>query len=143
MKKTTRTLLAFDERQLEAISKLRIAFAGDDKQDISNKDLLLIALGIGFNAKNKLSDFKRSNTGVRMEYFKAEDNAIFAGLQVYETNKAESLLEIEALYNLAEQYAAGGIALLTEALERERDFHEWFHGYVYGCLEDLREPVGA
>jgi len=139
MKKTTRTLLAFDERQLETISKLKVAFAGEDKQDISNKDLMMIAIGIGFSAKNKVSDFKRSNTGVRMEYFKPEDNALFAALQVNETNEAASLLEIEDLYNLAEKYAAGGIGILSEAFEKERDFHDWFHAYIYSSLTELND----
>ncbi len=137
MKKSTRTLLAFDENQLESIAKLRLAFAGDDKQDISNKALMMIALGIGFNAQNKLNDFKRSNTGVRMEFMNAEDNALFAAVQVHETKVSASLLDIEELYNLCEKYAAGGIALLAEALETERNFHDWFHAYVYSNLNEL------
>lgn len=134
MKKTSRTFAAFDERQLESISGLRKAFAGDDKKEISNKELFMIGLGVGFNAKNKIIDFKKSNTGVRIEYFKDEDNTLFSALQVSTTGNANSLLAVEDLYDLAENYAAGGIAILANALQTERNFEEWFQSLVFSNL---------
>ena len=134
MQKTTRTLLAFDERQLDQIASLREAFAIGDKKDISNKELLLIAMSIGFASKNRLQDFKRSNTGVRMEYFKPEDNVLFAALQVAETGDSKSLLEIERLYDLVEQYCAGGISVLHHAYLNENNFDQWFQAFVYSGL---------
>jgi|LakMenEpi03Aug12_release.lakeMendotaPanAssembly.Ray.scaffolds.fasta_scaffold502962_2 hypothetical protein len=134
MKKTTRTLLAFHEQQLDSVSKLKEAFAGAEMKEISNRELFLIGMAIGFASKNKIVDFKRSNTGVRMEYFKDEDNVLFAALQVCETGKPEALLDIESLYDLAEQYASGGIAILAEYLNSEKNFQEWFHGFIYENL---------
>lgn len=136
MKKTTRTVAAFDESQLAVILELRKAFAGDDKKEISNKELFMIALGVGFNSRNRLTNFKRSNTGVRIEYFERDSDALtmLAGLQVAITNDANSLLQIEELYDLAEQYAGGGIAILANALETERDFNEWFQSLVFTNL---------
>lgn len=134
MKKTTRTIAAFDERQLGVISDLKKAFAGDDKKEISNKELFMIGIGVGYSAKNRLSDFKKSNTGVRIEYFKPEENTLFAALMVSATDDPGSLLKIEDLYDLAEQYAAGGIAILANALDTERNFNEWFQSLVYTNL---------
>ncbi len=136
MKKTTRTWAAFDENQLAVIAELRKAFAGDDKKEISNKELFMIGLGVGFNSRNKLTNFKRSNTGVRIEYFERDSDALtmLASLQVAVTNDANSLLQIEELYDLAEQYAGGGIAILANALETERDFNEWFQSLVFTNL---------
>lgn len=134
MKKTTRTFAAFDERQLGVISDLRKAFAGDDKKEISNKELFMIGIGVGFSSNNRLSDFKKSNTGVRIEYFKPEENTLFAALQVAVTDDSGSLLKIEDLYDLAEQYAAGGVAILANALDMERNFNEWFQSLVFTNL---------
>lgn len=134
MKKTTRTFAAFDERQLDSIAALKKAFAGDDKKEISNKELFMMGLGVGFNSKNKISDFKKSNTGVRIEYFKDEDNTLFAALQVATTDNSNSLLDIEDLYDQAEKYAAGGIAILANALQTERNFEEWFQSLVFSNL---------
>ena len=135
MKKSTRTILEFDQRQLEDVAKLREAFSLSDGKVISNKEIFLIAMGFGFTAKNKLPDFKNSGTGVRLEYFDAQDNVLFAALQVTETNDEKSLLEIEALYDLAQLYAGGGIAILLEHLQQETDFNEWFASHVVTGLK--------
>lgn len=136
MKKTTRTILAFDDRQIDYIKQLRQAFAAmaGEQADLANKDMFLIAMGVGFHAKNKLPDFKRSNTGVRIQYFNAEDNVLFAALQITETNDPKSLMDIEELYDLAELYAGGGVKILWNYLQNERDFGEWFAGYMQSSL---------
>lgn len=134
MKKTARTILAFDERQLEFVNKLKDTFAAGTGEPISNKEMFLIAMGVGFHSKNKLSDFKRSGNGVRIEYFQPEDNVLFAALQVAETGKSESLLATEELYNLAELYAGGGISILWSHFLQENDFAVWFASFVTGSL---------
>jgi hypothetical protein len=136
MKKTTRTILAFDETQLEAIAKLKEAFSGEEIKEISNKELFLICMAVGFSAKNKVDVLQKSNTGVRMEYFKPEDNVLFTSLQIAEHDNPESLLQIEQLYDLAECYAAGGVGILYEALETNKNFDEWFQSLIFQNLED-------
>lgn len=135
MKKTTRTFAAFDERQLAIISDLKKAFAGDDKKEISNKEIFMLGMAVGFSSKNKISDLKRSNTGVRIQYFQPDDNTLLAALQVHITDDPTALVLIEDLYDLAEQYAAGGIAILATALDTERNFNEWFQSLVFSNLE--------
>ena len=140
MKKTTRTVLAFDDRQLEYIRQLRKAFASiaGEQGELSNKEMFLIAMGVGFYAKTKVPDFKRSNTGPRIEYFNDLDNVLFASLQIAETDDSKSLLEIEELYNLAEMYAAGGVSILWDHLQNERDFGFWFAVFMQDPLEKVR-----
>ncbi len=130
MKKTARTILAFDDRQLEFVNKLKEAFAAGAEEPISNKEMFLIAAGVGFHSKNKLNDFKRSGTGVRIQYFQPEDNLLFAALQIAETGESDSLLAIEDLYDLAELYAGGGISILWNHFQQERDFAVWFASFV-------------
>lgn len=130
MKKTARTILAFDDRQLEFVNKLKEAFAAGAEEPISNKEMFLIAAGVGFHSKNKLNDFKRSGTGVRIQYFQPEDNVLFAALQIAETGESDSLLAIEDLYDLAELYAGGGISILWNHFQQERDFAVWFASFV-------------
>lgn len=141
MKKTGRTILAFDDRQLDYIKQLRKVFASmaGEQADLTNKDMFLIAMGVGFHAKHNLPEFKRSNTGVRIQYFNAEDNVLFAALQIAETDDPKSLLNIEELYNLAELYAGGGVAILWDYLQKERDFGEWFAAYMQSPLAIVRK----
>jgi hypothetical protein len=138
MKPTKRTFLAFDERQLKQIETLQesLTAMAQEAKVISNKDFFLIAMGVGFAAKNPLHDMKRSNNGVRIQYLLPDDNVLLASLQAAETNDPSSLLQIEELYDLAERYAAGGIAILWERHQSERDFAEWFASYLFKPLKE-------
>jgi hypothetical protein len=135
MKKTTRTFLYFDERQLEQISKLKSVLGQYENKDISNKEMMLIAMSVGYVSKNRLKDYKKSNTGPRLQYLQTEDNAFFAALQIAETSDPKSLLDIEDLYDLAEQYAAGGVSILYKKYMEENDFLQWFEAFVYEHLK--------
>jgi hypothetical protein len=141
MKPTKRTFLAFDERQLKQIETLQESFTvmAQEAKMISNKDFFLIAMGVGFAVKNQLHDMKRSNNGVRIQYLLPADNVLLAALQAAETNDPTSLLQIEELYDLAERYAAGGVAILWERHQTERDFPEWFASYLFKPLKDAAE----
>jgi hypothetical protein len=129
-----RTILAFDERQLDYWNQIKESLAKSSGSIILNKEIFLIAMGVGYYSKNRIEDFKRSNTGVRMEYIKDEDEVLFAALQISETDDEKSLLDVEGLLNLAESYAAGGIAILWRHFQQERDFAEWFAAFVHGPL---------
>lgn len=134
MFKTTRTILAFDDRQLDNWNQIKESISKSSGSTVLNKEIFLIAMAVGFHSKNRIEDFKRSNTGVRMEYIKDEDELLFAALQIAETDDEKSLLDSEALLDLAESYAAGGIAILWNHFQQEGDFAEWFAAFVRGPL---------
>jgi hypothetical protein len=141
MKPTKRTVLAFDERQLKQIEQLQetLTSIAQEAKVISNKDFFLIAMGVGFAAKNSVQDLKRSNNGVRIQYLLPADNVLLASLQSAETRNPASLLEIEELYDLAERYAAGGVAILWDHHQSERDFGEWFASFLMGPLREAAQ----
>lgn len=141
MKPTKRTFLAFDERQLKQIETLQetLTAIAHETKVISNKDFFLIAMGVGFAARNPLTDIKRSNNGVRIQYLLPADNVLLASLQAAETKDPNSLLQIEELYDLAERYSAGGVAILWERHQSERDFAEWFASFLFKPLKEATE----
>ena len=110
---------------------------------IANKDIFLIAMAVGFNAKNFQPEVKSSGTGVRIQYLGPADNLLIAALQVAQTNDSKSLLDIEELYDLAERYAAGGVSILYEFLKAEGDFSEWFASHVIGPLREATATEGS
>jgi hypothetical protein len=44
---------------------------------------------------------------------------------------------------LAEDYCAGGIALLGEALKNERSFHAWIEAQVFSSFTAASEIMGS
>lgn len=123
-----RTLLAFGEDSLDTYKRLGKALG------ITNRSLFLIAMAWGSGSGLWSEDFKRSNTGPRLEYLKPEDDALMAAVQLAHTGSVESLQDIEQRHTLAEQYAEAGIRLLKEMLDDRGDFSRAFAGEIRSRL---------
>lgn len=135
MKKSTRTALSFKEDQMELISKLKEALKSEGQKDLSSREIFLIAMAFGFSAQNKISGWKRLNNGVRLEYMQPKDSTLIAAVGIAEFGSPGSLREVEMVYDIAEDYAAGGFALLGEAMQRERNFHAWLESEVFSSYK--------
>jgi hypothetical protein len=137
VKKSTRTILHFDEDRMEQIKTLRSAFSPETDKDISNREFFLIACTYGFSKSNLNEYVRTKNQGVRMEYFNESDDALFLAIASATFGEDAELLDAEAIYDLAEQYASGGVILLNEAYNRERNFLDWFQAEVFEQLNTL------
>jgi len=127
-----RTLLAFGEKNLDAYRKM-----GETLGRITNRDQFLLAMSWGYRHGMRVEEFKRSNTGPRLEYLKPEDNALMAAIQLAVAGDAEALKDIEQRHMLAEQYAEGGILLLQQMMEEPGDFARSLAGEIRAELAKL------
>ena len=141
MKKTSRTALSFKEDQMEIIAELKKSLSGSDQKDLSSRELFLLGMAYGFSSKNKLTGWKRLNNGVRLEYMQPKDETLIAAVSIAEHGDPKCLREFEAIYDLAEDYAAGGIALLGAALRSERNFKSWIEGEVFSSFAAANREV--
>lgn len=139
MKKSTRTLLAFDETQQKQIDDVKRALSVDQKKEMSNAELFKIALGLGFAASMRLPLKKRSNNGARLEYFKDEDWALFAAIQLVTRGEVTSILDTEDMLSTAEEYAAAGIGLMADAQRTQPDLRLWLQVQVQSALAESQE----
>lgn len=125
MLKSGRTLLAISEKNLETFTRLKQELGG-----IANKQAFFIAMGWGFSHNTRPETFKRSNTGVRLEYLKGPDEALLTSVHLAETDDPEALTNIEQRLDLAEQYAEGGLLLLAELMDEPGEFSRAFAGEI-------------
>lgn len=139
MKKTTRTALSFMEEQMPSVNELKKALASEGQKELSSREIFLLAMAYGFSAKNKISGWKRTNNGVRLEYMQPKDETLIAALSISEHDDSSCLRETEKIYDLAEDYAAGGVSLLSAALAKERDFHSWIEAEVFQVFRLAKE----
>lgn len=135
MKKTTRTALSFKEEQMETINNLKKALAGEGQKDLSSREIFLLAMSYGFSSKNLMTGWKRTNNGPRLEYMQPKDETLLAAIAVSNAGNPAALKDTEKMYDLAEDYAAGGIALLGAALRNEKNFHSWIEGEVFASFK--------
>jgi hypothetical protein len=141
VKRTSRTALSFKEDQMDVINELKKALAGSDQKILSSRELFLLGMAYGFSSRNKISGWKRLNNGVRLEYMQPKDETLLTAVSVAEHGDPKCLRDIEAVFDLAEDYAAGGIALLAAALRSERNFHAWIEGEVFSSFQSAIEKT--
>lgn len=125
MKTSKRTYLVFGEKNLDHYKQLGRELGGLGKE-LMNRDVFLIAMSWGYRYGTKVDEFKKSATGVRLEFLKDEDLALMAAVQLKTTGDPESLKDVEQRFDLAEQYAEGGILLLAKMMEEPGDFAKTF-----------------
>jgi hypothetical protein len=124
-----RTYVAFSEKYSEAFSALGKALNG-----ATNPQTFMLALGWGYQMCTRADDFKRSNNGARLEYLKPEDVAVIAAIHAASTGDPESVMDPDAMYDTAEQYAEGGIRMLTRMMDEPGDF-------ALALAGDIREQL--
>ena len=127
-----RTRLAFGEKHLESYRRLGDAFG-----KISNTEQFMIALSWGFKHGTRVEEFKRSDTGPRTEYLQPEHLAIIAAIHLAETGRPDALCSAEDGFDIAEQYAEGGILLLETAMDEPGDFAKMLAGEVKSEVDGL------
>lgn len=78
-----------------------------------NKDIFLAAMVMGFSHGVKIDLEKKKKEGyVRDEYLNPDDRALINSIAIYDQGDLKVLLDKQKVFDIAEQYAAGGIESL-------------------------------
>ena len=102
-----------------------------EKNRISNLDLFMICLGVGFDAKQKRPTPPRKTDAVRLADIKEKTLAIWQAIALAETKDPAVLLDEDAMYDIIEQYAAGGLMILSAEMDSQLDFAGWLSAKLY------------
>lgn len=91
----------------------------------------MICLGIGFDAKQKRPTPPRKTDAVRLADIKEKTLAIWQAIALAETKNPAVLLDEDAMYDIIEQYAAGGLMILSAEMDSQLDFAGWLSAKLY------------
>ena len=102
-----------------------------------NKDQLLFAMAYGFWREAR-RPIERKEGFVRAEYLTPQDEALIDAVALADTGSAAVLSNREQVYDIAEQYAHGGIRLLHAKLQSTQhgSFYKAFERDMFHLLED-------
>ncbi|MBA7704059.1 hypothetical protein ES703_112857 [subsurface metagenome] len=95
-----------------------------------NKELFIMAMIYGFLNKSRLKLDKKEGF-VREEYLNDEYRTVIKALAIKEEGGLEVLLDLQKVYSIAEEYAAGGISYLKSDVLSKK------HGHYDKKLEEL------
>jgi hypothetical protein len=132
IKKTKRLGLSWDSDFQSHLGDLEFHLKKNtEKNRISNLDLFMLCLGIGFEAKQKRPTPPRKTDAVRLADIKEKTLAIWQAIAVSDTGNPEVLLDEDLVFDIIEQYAAGGLMILSVEMENRPDFAGWLSGKLY------------
>lgn len=97
-----------DRKHYDRLLEEDSPFHGQD-----NKIVFMMAMITGF-LKGGRMEIDRKEGYIRTEYLNNKEKSLIKAIAVSETGGLEILADKRRLYSIAEEYAAGGIALLTK-----------------------------
>jgi hypothetical protein len=112
-----------------------------EKNRISNLDLFMVCLGIGFDAKQKRPTPPRRTDAVRLADIKENTLAIWQAIAIAESGDAKVLLDEDLVFDIIEQYAAGGLMILASEMTNQRDFPGWLSAKLYKQSEQVTKQL--
>jgi hypothetical protein len=133
IKKTKRLALSWDQEFKEpTLDDLKYHLTKNtEKNRISNLELFMLCLGIGFEAKQKRQTPPRKTDAVRLADIKDKTIAIWQAIAVSDTGGPEVLLDEDQVYDIIEQYAAAGLMILSFEMKNQPDFAGWLSSKLY------------
>jgi len=94
----------------------------------SSTEIFMLCLAFGFAAGVKREVPNRKTDGPRLSYIQPEQMALIKAVGLAEAETADALVDEDAIYDIAEQYASGGLMLLADAYKSNPNFRDWLRG---------------
>jgi hypothetical protein len=139
LKKAKRVALSWDQDFKPRIQDLSDAVQKITGDSPSNKSLFMICLGIGFTENVKRDVPPRKSDAVRLEFLKSEDVAVLKSVALAQTRDFEVLLDEDAVYDIVESFAAGGLEFLAKELDSQVNFQSWLSRRFHSNLKLFAE----
>lgn len=132
IKKTKRQAFTWDPEFKPSVKDLEYhLLKKSGKSSISNLNLFMLCLGIGFEAKIKRDVPPRKTDSARLENIPEQHMAIFKAIAISDSGGYLILQDEDAVYDIIEQYAAGGLMILANEMKNQGDFSGWLSSKLY------------
>lgn len=138
IEKTKRTSLTWNPEFKETVSDLKdILKVKTGQASFSNLEIFMLCMAYGFEQQKKNPTPPRASDVVNVTYVKDLDLAEMRAIAMTETAGVEVLNSEDEVFNIAEQYASGGLELLAKRIQSEPDFGGWLAKNVWKRLNAL------
>ena len=139
MKKSKRQGFSWDAEFKPFVDTLKGELKGFSAggEEPTSVEMFMLCLAIGFSSGTRRETPVRKTDGPRLSYFQADQMALIRAVALAESDSSEILVDEESIYDLAEQFAAGGLMLLANGHETNANFRDWLRSKLadYSRLE--------
>ncbi|MEY4533540.1 MAG: hypothetical protein RI926_1309 [Actinomycetota bacterium] len=117
-----RSAFSWDSEYRSFVDDLRDFLRFKEGGRPGNIETFMMCLAVGFDSGVKRDVPPRKSDSMRIENLKKEHFAIMRAVALRETKDSNVLLNDDAVFDIAEQYAAGGLMLLAQKAKEGGDF---------------------
>jgi hypothetical protein len=122
IQKTKRRGFTWDAEFKDYVAKIRDSLKEHGSVEMGNKELFFLCVAVGLKERLKRPVPARKTDSARLEDLRDEDFALLKAMVISEVQDFQILLEEDNIYNVVEEYGAGGLAFLAAEYDRSADF---------------------
>jgi len=134
---TARSGTSWDPEVKEFVDDLRQILRSAEGKPASSAQIFFLGMSFGFFKGVKGPKSPRKADAVRLEYIDESGVARMRMLAVADAQSSDVLESDDAVIDIAEQYANGGLALLRAEKETNPAFSSWLVSELYGQVESF------
>jgi hypothetical protein len=121
------------------VAKIRDSLKEHGSVEMGNKELFFLCVAVGLKEQVKRAVPARKTDSARLEDLRSEDFALLKSMVISEAKDFQVLLEEDRIYDLVEEYGAGGLAFLASEFDRSTDFRNDLVSDFYGVILNYSE----
>ncbi len=140
LKPTHRTGFTWDrefEGRRKDIEDQLIRMVGS-KNSIGNKEVFMLCLAVGYHFQKTRPRPPRATDAVRMSAVNPHEFAVMKTIALAKTEDYRVLLDEDRMYDIVEEYAAGGLELLVTQMDSGIDFQNFLTKLLF---EQIRKTA--
>ena len=103
---------------------------------IANKTSFMLCLAVGFELKKTRPRPPRRSDAVVLSYLNDQDKALMSSIALAHSRDHTVLLDEDKVYDIIEEYAAGGLEVLVTQMEKGADFSNYLTKLLFTSLKN-------
>jgi hypothetical protein len=137
IKKTHRVAFTWDKEYAKpTVDDLKDSIKKITKRAVSSKEIFMLCLGIGFDNQCMRDVPPRRSDAIRFgDGITEADFALYNSIALSYAKNYLVLLDEDAVYDIVERYAAGGLMILSKEMNNQPDFNLWLRNLLYKRAE--------
>lgn len=138
LKRTRRVAMTWNQELKDsALPDLKAHVDAINGEGVSSKQLFFLCMGMGIQRDFMGEVPPRKSDSVRLEYLDEKDFALLKTVALAYKKDFSILLDEDAAYDIAEQFASGGLQIFADEMRNQLNFPVWLISQLSGNLEEF------
>jgi hypothetical protein len=134
--KTKRTALSWDQEFKPVVKDLEEYLKRmTGENSVTNTELFMLCLAVGFDMNKTRPVPPRKSDAVRISYLKEPHLAIMKSVALTHSQNHMILMNEDEIYDVVEQYAAGGLEILAVEMKNQINFPAYLVKFLHESLK--------